>query len=410
MWKAFYIATSHEPATEFGGWRPTDFKAAALRDHIERCRLSRLLHNASAESRLLHNASAEAPANRSSSTSRSMPSSSASSHADGSPSAGVTSGVGMAGDATGRRSHGRSLRTASRHSGGHSGHSGGARRRSSPSRIAHDPCAKVPKKLLNRLDELHRAPPYPFANGPLIVLSRPLASLLAVDAYPVEWLASLERTPVLQFYRQRGRVPFVLRKDACFPASFDAVLGWWVYQVALRHRLRLALVDSPFMIQHHPWVAYRHGAFSNASLILHELKNPRSPGWAFALAQGSGPFVPTPRECGPCGTASGAGRLARDDAWRARAVSGGITAADAPRSSGALPLVVGGGLEPLPLERDAGEDGGDGGGIPMGWSTVRRSPVARWECCGQRSSAEAVRKACDERVTELARCAGPGED
>lgn len=139
----------------------------------------------------------------------------------------------MAGDATGRRSHGRSLRTASRHSGGHSGHSGGARRRSSPSRIAHDPCAKVPKKLLNRLDELHRAPPYPFANGPLIVLSRPLASLLAVDAYPAEWLASLERTPVLQFYRQRGRVPFVLRKDACFPASFDAVLGWWVYQVEL---------------------------------------------------------------------------------------------------------------------------------------------------------------------------------
>jgi hypothetical protein len=251
MWKAFYIATSHEPATEFGGWRPTDFKAAALRDHIERCRLSRLLHNASAEaaaaqcergagcytmrawSRLLHNASAEAPANRSSSTSRSMPSSSASSHADGSPSAGVTSGVGMAGDSTGRRSHGRSLRTASRHSGGHSGHSGGHSRRSSPSRIAHDPCAKVPKKLLNRLDELHRAPPYPFANGPLIVLSRPLASLLAVDAYPAEWLASLERTPVLQFYRQRGRVPFVLRKDACFPASFDAVLGWWVYQVEL---------------------------------------------------------------------------------------------------------------------------------------------------------------------------------
>jgi hypothetical protein len=99
--------------------------------------------------------------------------------------------------------------------------------------FAHDPCAKVPKKLLNRLDELHRAPPYPFANGPLIVLSRPLASLLAVDAYPAEWLASLERTPVLQFYRQRGRVPFVLRKDACFPASFDAVLGWWVYQVEL---------------------------------------------------------------------------------------------------------------------------------------------------------------------------------
>jgi hypothetical protein len=157
------------------------------------------------------------------------------------------------------------------------------------------------------------------------------------------------------------------------------------------------------MIQHHPWVAYRHGAFSNASLILHELKNPRSPGWAFAQAHGSGPFVPTPRECGPCGT-SVSGSTARLAPWRARAASGG-TAAGAPRPSGAL---VGGGLEALPLERD-GEDGGDGGGMPMGWSTVRRSPVARWECCGQRSSAEAVRMACDERVTELARCArGPG--
>ena len=29
-------------------------------------------------------------------------------------------------------------------------------------------------------------------------------------------------------------------------------------------------------------------AFSNASIILHELKNPNSPGWAFAEAHGSG--------------------------------------------------------------------------------------------------------------------------
>ena len=103
-----------------------------------------------------------------------------------------------------------------------------------------------------------------FANGPLFTVSRELATRLATDAIPDEWLRGLESTEVLQFYRSKGRVPFVLRKDACFPASFDAVLGWWVNRIAVERGVPLTLVNSPFMIQHHPWVAFRHGCASAA--------------------------------------------------------------------------------------------------------------------------------------------------
>ena len=138
------------------------------------------------------------------------------------------------------------------------------------------------RKLIGVLerDELDPTPPYPFASGPLFAVSRALGSLLTTDGFTQSWLDALEATPVLQFYKQRGRVPFVLRKDACFPASFDAVLGWWVHNVIQKNGHTLSLMNTPFMIQHHPWVAFRHGAFSNSSIILHELKNPNSPGWA----------------------------------------------------------------------------------------------------------------------------------
>ena len=46
--------------------------------------------------------------------------------------------------------------------------------------------------------------------------------------------------------------------------------------------------------------AMPQGAFSNHSIVLHELKNPRSPGWQFAARRGSGPFQPFERECGRC--------------------------------------------------------------------------------------------------------------
>lgn len=54
-------------------------------------------------------------------------------------------------------------------------------------------CAKLPPKELPIVREgaLDQTPPYPFANGPLFVVSRPLATLLGSDAYPNQWLAQV---------------------------------------------------------------------------------------------------------------------------------------------------------------------------------------------------------------------------
>ena len=112
--------------------------------------------------------------------------------------------------------------------------------------------------------------------------------------------------------------------------------------VIRRNNYSLSLVNTPFMIQHHPWVAFRHGAFSNKSIILHELKNPRSPGWDFAGAHGSGPFEPfRERVCGACES-------------------------------------------------------------EMRWSSVPGSHVAKWECCGLANDAAAVKEAC--RKDKRTRC------
>ena len=108
------------------------------------------------------------------------------------------------------------------------------------------PCAKFAPKVQSLLaaGELHPSPPYPFASGPLFAVSRALGELLVSDSFTHEWLAALEATPVLRFYFTKGRVPFVLRKDACYPASFDAVLGWWVNRVIIKNNLNLSLVNS----------------------------------------------------------------------------------------------------------------------------------------------------------------------
>jgi hypothetical protein len=146
-------------------------------------------------------------------------------------------------------------------------------------------CAKVVKgdgKALERLERMDEAPPFPVANGPLFVVSRALGELLVRHEYPKAWLRGLEQTEVhasatgcvprfllcsavparqvLQFYWRKGRVPHVLRRAACFPASFDAVLAWWVLRVAAAARVRVTLVNTPFLVQHHPWFAPRHGA------------------------------------------------------------------------------------------------------------------------------------------------------
>ena len=89
---------------------------------------------------------------------------------------------------------------------------------------------------------------------------------------------------------------------------------------ALRHAINVTMVNTPFQVQHHPWLAFHHGAFSNASIVLHELKNPNSSGWTFAPQRGSGPFVPYHRQCGQCEA--------------------------------------------------------------MGWSTIPGNPLGRWRCCG----------------------------
>lgn len=83
-------------------------------------------------------------------------------------------------------------------------------------------------------------------------------------------------------------------------------------------------------------LCYRHGAFSNRSIILHELKSPTSPGWAFARARGALPFQPTPRTCDSCAA--------------------------------------------------------------MGWSTVPASPIGAWSCCGDRMPRGKVAQFCRKRA------------
>ena len=288
--QAYYNRVTLEPATLHSGWGYADYAAASLRERLERCQ------------RHLH----------------------AVRHGNGTRLVGnETLGRRLLARRSSKQQHAR------RHA---------AAQTPQQATWRGTPCARLTPRTVALLeqDELDESPPFPFASGPLFAVSRPLARLLTTDSYPREWLARLEATPVLQFYQKKGRVPFVLRKDACYPASFDALSGWWAYQTTKRHRLPLTLVNTPFMIQHHPWVAFRHGAFSNSSIILHELKNPNSPGWAFAEAHGSGPFVPFLRACGEC---------ARE----------------------------------------------------MGWVTWPESPAARWECCGLKQEEYVVKAQCAKR-------------
>ena len=312
LWKAFFNAVSLEPSTFHSGWGYADFAAANLRERIERCRTS-LATNAS---------------------------SSSSSSGSGS---GLVMGRRLTSRRQQRRGGGAAAKAKAKKAKKKAGASAAAPSSSSTTTPA---CSKLPAKLVGIIErgEVHPSDPYPFASGPLFAVSRELGALLLSDPFPRTWLTQLESTPALRFYQQKGRVPFVLRKDACYPASFDAVLGWWVNGVIRRNNHTLSLVNTPFMIQHHPWVAFRHGAFSNKSIILHELKNPKSPGWAFAEAHGSGPFEPfRERVCGAC----------------------------------------------------EGE---------MRWSSVPGSHVARWECCGLRNDAEVVKEAC--RKDRRTRCVG----
>ena len=56
------------------------------------------------------------------------------------------------------------------------------------------------------------------------------------------------------------------------------------------------------MVQHHPWPALVHGAFSNSSIVLHGLKREKNQKKFRAVAErrGLGPLVPFKRVCGTC--------------------------------------------------------------------------------------------------------------
>ncbi len=243
LWKPYFNAVSHEPAGDFGGWGCRDAGAARARRKLERCAAALLRSNGTARAAqplwLL-------------------------------PGKGPDAGwdewaVGVLGREKG--------------------------------------CAKLQRAQRRALLRMDASPPFPFANGPLFALSRALGELTASSGVAEEWLAAVEAThPVRSYRKTGGHVPFTLRGSACYPSSFDALNGRWAYELARRSgfALNITLVNTPFMVQHHPWFARSHGSFSNASIVLHELKNPNSPGWAFAAARGSGPFEPWPRSCASC--------------------------------------------------------------------------------------------------------------
>ena len=143
-------------------------------------------------------------------------------------------------------------------------------------------------------------PPYPVVNGPMFAVSSSLGALIAQDPLPRIFQEKLSQTARVKAAMSRPGGP---RKSnmACWPVS-DATLGYWISRIASARNLSLTLVNSPFMVQHHPWPAVVHGAFSNSSIVLHGLKKERNQRkfYDLALRRGMGPFAPFRRKCGNC--------------------------------------------------------------------------------------------------------------
>lgn len=117
--------------------------------------------------------------------------------------------------------------------------------------------------------------PFPHVNGPLMAVSRRLGAVLAAESLPWEWLDALGQTEVVRRAFRERRRPFHVARKGCWPAG-DAIFGFWIARLAALHHFNVSLVNTPFMIQHHPWPASTHGAFSNASIVLHDLKDSRT--------------------------------------------------------------------------------------------------------------------------------------
>ena len=179
------------------------------------------------------------------------------------------------------------------------------------------------------------SPPFPMVNGPLMVISRSLAAVVAFHDYPPRWLKALQRTPRIREALSRPGGP---RKSgyACWPVG-DSIIGHWVSHIGVERNESITLVNTPLMVQHHPWPSSIRGRFGNTSIVLHGLKKPGHERFReLAIARGSGAFVPYPRVCDTC--------------------------------------------------------------VRMGWSTWPNSPMGAWQCCGARVEARQLKRACRGRM------------
>ena len=166
----------------------------------------------------------------------------------------------------------------------------------------HDPCSRI--SAANRAtvarESLGEDAPWPVINGPLFAVSSHLARLLVSDPLPRAYLRELHATPRVRAALTRKGGP---RKSnfGCWPVG-DTIFGLWISRITTARNLSVQLVNSPFMVQHHPWPAAIHGAFSNSSIVLHGLKRERNQKKfrAIAEARGLGPHVPFRRKCASC--------------------------------------------------------------------------------------------------------------
>ena len=199
-----------------------------------------------------------------------------------------------------------------------------------------DPCAKISpaNRETAKRGSLGADAPWPVVNGPLFAVSRNLARLLVEDLTPRAFLNQLHGTPRVRTALARKGGP---RKSnfGCWPVG-DTIFGLWVSRIASAWHINITLINSPFMVQHHPWPAAVHGAFSNSSIVLHGLKRERNQRKfrAIAEARGLGHHVPFNRVCSTC--------------------------------------------------------------ADIGWSTWPDSPIGQWTCCG--CDATRSKSECDNRM------------
>ena len=185
--------------------------------------------------------------------------------------------------------HGRMLRGVGRHP--HRAHD-----------EVRDPCVRLPGTARATISRggLSDEAPWPVVNGPLFAVSNQLARLLLQDPGPPQYLEALHQTSRVKAALSRVGGP---RKSnfGCWPV-YDTIFGLWVTRLSRVQHVNIELVNTPFMVQHHPWPATIHGAISNSSIVLHGLKKEKNQLKFQALAKrrALGPFIPFHRKCGSC--------------------------------------------------------------------------------------------------------------